>query len=164
MKLIPAITVAATLAMSNTAAAQMAAAAPGPHLLVYKTKKDYRQLVPVMLSDDKKSIVSYPDPQDIRVVGSAITPTSLKDGYLMDNRGIGENVAFLNITYKQYAKLKTAPEIEKLYSLIKDKDPLVMLCDCGLKQSFKDPKADVNKLIAGKRLTTKCKVLKQAGK
>lgn len=37
---------------------------PGPQALIYKTKKDYTNLVPVLLSDDKTEIVSYPNPRD----------------------------------------------------------------------------------------------------
>ena len=33
---------------------------PGPQTIVYKTKKDYYNLVPVLLSDDKTEIISYP--------------------------------------------------------------------------------------------------------
>src|ERR1035437_8899341 len=80
-------------------------AVPGPHLLVYKTKADYRKLVPVILSAGKSTIVSYPDPQDLRLGGDKILPAKLHKGYLMDNRGIAENVAFLKITYQQFAGL-----------------------------------------------------------
>jgi hypothetical protein len=162
MKLIPGIILSVFLTSGFSPANAQSAGAPGPHLLVYKTKKDYRQLVPVLLSDDRKSIVSYPDPSDIKAQGTTAIPTQLKSGYLIDNRGIGENVAFLKMSYKEYAKLKSVPTVEKLYGMIKDKDPLIMLCDCGLKRTFKNPKAEVNAMIDKKTLLTKCKVLKQA--
>jgi len=146
----------AAMASTVCVAAQMAGAT-GPHLLVYKTRKDYRNLVPVQLSADKKSIISYPAPEDIRAMGNAILPTKLKKGYLMDNRGIGADVAFLDITYKQYAQLKAAPTTDKLYALIKDKAPLAMLCDCGLKSTYSNPAKEINALIAANKLEEKCK-------
>ena len=56
----------------------------GPNILVYKTKKDYRKLVPVILSEDKSQIVSYPDPHDIKTGGDHMLPITLHKGYLMD--------------------------------------------------------------------------------
>lgn len=162
MKLSHIFSIVVCMSAGTTIANAQMAGAPGPHLLVYKTKKNYRTLVPILLTDDKKSIITYPDPQDIRLGGSDIIPAKLKQGYLMDNRGIGENVAFLNISYKKYGKLKTAPTITQLQGMIKDSNPLVVLYDCGLKQSYKDPVAEINKLISNDQLPGKCKVLKQA--
>ena len=69
--------------------------ASGPPVLVYKTKANYNNLVPVILSDGKTEIVSYPHPKDL-IKGSRFPlPFILNDGYLLDNRGIGKNVAFL---------------------------------------------------------------------
>lgn len=129
----------------------------GPHLLVYKTRKNYRNLVAVQLSADKKTIISYPAPEDVKAMGNAILPTTLKQGYLIDNRGIDANVAFLDITYKQYAKLKSAPAVDKLYAMIKDKAPLTLLCDCGLKSTYAHPEEDINTLLAANKLKEKCK-------
>lgn len=64
-------------------------------VIVYKTKSDYFNLVPVVLSDDKSKIISYPSPTDIN---SSLLPTKLKNGYLIDNKGIQPNVAFLSFT------------------------------------------------------------------
>ncbi|MBE2289542.1 MAG: hypothetical protein IAE95_08315 [Chitinophagaceae bacterium] len=132
---------------------------PGPHLIVYKTKKNYRDQVPVLLSDDKSSIISYPAPADIKAMGKKVYPTTLTSGYLIDNRGIGTNVAFLKLSYSEYAKLKTVPTVDKLYKMIKDKDPITEMCDCGLKMSFKEPQKEVNVLIKAGELRRKCKVL-----
>jgi len=125
----------------------------GPHVLVYKTKKDYSRKVPVLLSADKKSIVSYPHPQDIRKKnGQYPEPVKLKKGYLLDKRGIGPNVAFLKISYAQYAALQQAPPMDTLWSWIIDKDPLTVLYDCGSRYDFKDPVADLNRMISNGRL------------
>ena len=87
-------------------------------------------------------------------------PTPLKNGYLIDNKGIFPNVAFLNLTYDDYAKLKDVPSLEKLYALIIDKDPLIELCDCGKRNSFDDIIKQLNQLIEENKLSTKCKKFK----
>lgn len=154
-----ATTIMALLDSGRVEAQMLGASTPGPHLLVYKTRSDYRQLVPVLLSADKKTIVSYPDPSDIRRGGKRILPGELKEGYLVDNRGIGMNVAFLNITYKKYAKLKEPPSQEKMMRMIKDADPLTALCDCGLKANFKEPVKEVNVMIDKNELPKRCEVM-----
>ncbi len=131
----------------------------GPHLLVYKTKKDYHNLVPVILSPDRSKIVSYPDPHDLVAAGHGILPSALHKGYLLDNKGIGINTAFLKLTYHDYEHLKNAPTTDELYRMIIDKDPLVVLCDCGMKSSFKNPAKQINQLIDRKELLKKCKSL-----
>jgi hypothetical protein len=131
---------------------------PGPPALVYKTKANYNNLVPVVLSDDKKTVTSYPDPTDIK--GNYSLPTILNNGYLLDNRGVEKNVAFLKLTYEEYSKLKSAPSPKELYNLIIDKDPLTELCDCGNKNEYTDITKQLNKLIDSNTLKTKCKKIK----
>jgi len=129
----------------------------GPQLLVYKTKGNYNNLVPVMLSEDRTQIVSYPHPKDL-ITGSGFPiPMNLNDGYLLDNRGIGKNVAFLNITYKEYSQLKEVPLLKELYKRIIDTDPLIELCNCGLKKETIRQTSQLNKLIDKKKLRTICK-------
>lgn len=134
--------------------------AAGPPVLVYKTKSDYNNLVPVILSDDKTKILSYPHPGDIKSGNSSPLPDVLNNGYLLDNRGIGKNVAFLKITYEEYAKLEAAPDIQELFKLLLDKDPLTELCNCGLKTAFTDQKLQLNTLINANKIRTSCKVIK----
>lgn len=131
------------------------------HVFVYKTTKDYRQLVPVILSDNNDSVISYPDPQVIKKRGSTAFPTPMRGGYLMNNTPIGEHMAFLDITYKDYAKLKEPPTPEKLYGMIKDKNPLTYLCDCGIRQFYDNAKLNISSFIAKKQLHKKCKVIKE---
>lgn len=133
---------------------------PGPQTLVYKTSKDYSNLVPVILSDDKTKIIAYPHPSDLVVDGSYATPTLLSGGYLLDNRGIGKNVAFLRLNYEEYASLKELPTLEELYSYIIDKNPLTELCNCGNRAAFKDVERELNALIESGELRTTCKVVK----
>lgn len=131
-----------------------------PPTLVYKTKANYNNLVPVLLSDDKTEIISYPHPSDLKVGNVLALPTLLKNGYLLDNRGIGINVAFLKLTYEEYSKLENVPSLKELYELIIDKEPLVELCNCGNSKAFTDKKEQLNKVISSKKLRATCKTIK----
>ena len=86
--------------------------------VVYKTSKDYSAFVPVILSADKKEIVSYPAPTDVYYRGKLAYPVALKNGYCLDIRGINEYAAFTDFTYQEYAALKTAPTKEELMKRI----------------------------------------------
>ncbi len=129
-------------------------------VVVYKTKKDYRNLVPVTLSDDKSKIVSYPDPKDFTSGSHNWLPGLLHKGYLLDNRGINKNVAYIKLTYNQYANLKRTPTIPELYAMIIDKDPLTEYWDCGQRKDYKDRVKKLNKLIDTKKIKTVCKSVK----
>jgi hypothetical protein len=133
---------------------------PGPPTLVYKTKADYNNLVPVILSDDKTKIVSYPHPSDVKTESGFLLPVLLNGGYLLDTKGIGKNVAFLKMTYEEYSKLGNTPPLVELYNQIIDKDPLTELCDCGNKKAFTDIINQLNYLIDNKKLRSVCKVVK----
>jgi len=149
--------------IANSAIAQHMSTGPArPHLQVYKTRADYRNLVPVILSDDKSKIVSYPAPQDIKAGGTQLLPAALHKGYLLDNRGIGTNTAFINMTWEKYAALSAAPSADELFSMIKDKNPIITLCDCGKKSAFKHPAVEMNRLIDSKQLLKHCTVIKNS--
>jgi len=117
------------------------------HALVYKTTKDYSKNVPVNMNADKTEIASYPAPSDIYYQGNLAYPTKLENGYLLDNRGIGPNVAFLSYTYEEYSALKQAPDKETLIKSIIDKNPLVELWDCGTRDYGNDEINVMNALI-----------------
>jgi hypothetical protein len=128
----------------------------GLPVLVYKTKGDYRNYVPVLLSEDKSKIVTYPDPKDIRSGNRA--PSILANGYLLDNRGIGKRVAFLRVTYAVYGQLPEAPTMVELEDMILDKNPLIELYDCGSRNQYKNLEADLNAIIQNGALSTQCKL------
>ena len=128
---------------------------PGPRCIVYKTRADYSQFVPVTLSPDKSKIVSYPDVKDIYFNGQLAYPTRLIDGYLLDNRGIGPDVAFLKLTYAEYSKLAGVPLVGELFKLILDKDPLTRMYECGLRSQYKDPAEAMDQLIRSGELKHK---------
>lgn len=128
----------------------------GPTTFIYKTKGDYYNNVPVILSDDKTVIVSYPHPKDVYYKGELAYPVQLEDGYLLDNRGISVNVAFLNMTYEVYSKLEKTPAVDSLFVMIIDNNPLIELYDCGNRYQYKDEVVELNKMIKKKQLV-KCK-------
>jgi len=134
--------------------------APGPHVFVYKTRTDMSDMVPVILSPDGSSIASYPDPSDLRGASGPPLPTALHKGYLLDNRGINAHVAFVTISYRAYAALQAPPSVRELMGMIKDKDPLTELCDCGIKNAYTDLEHQMNQLIDDGTLRTKCKVVR----
>lgn len=131
-----------------------------PPTVVYKTKGNYNNLVPVLLSVNKSEIISYPHPNDLKVGDVLSLPTPLSEDYLLDNRGIGPNVAFLKLSYEDYSKLENAPTLKELYELIIDKDPLTELCICENMKMFKDKTSQLNKLIMAKNLKTTCQQIK----
>ena len=115
--------------------------------IVYKTSKDYSNLVPVIMNDKKTIIISYPAPTDIFYSNKLARPTELKNGYLLDNRGISKNVVFLKYTYEEYSKLTQAPSLKELILNIADKYPLTEMIYCGPKNQYKNPVNDMNALI-----------------
>ncbi len=126
-----------------------------PPVIIYKTTKDYYKNVPVAMSEDKSSIVSYPDITDVFYQGEPAYPTRLAGGYLLDNRGIGINSAFIKYTYEEYSRLSATPSPETLYNLIIDKNPFteIYLLTC------KKDTSEINKLIFS-GLKENCKKIK----
>lgn len=124
----------------------------GPAAIIYKTKADYSKNVPVTLSADKSHIVSYPAAQDVYFNGVLAYPTPLAKGFLLDNRGITANSAFLKLTYEEYARLNPVPGLEDLYKLIIDKDPFIEIYNLGTRRRFTNETHDINLLIEKHRL------------
>ncbi len=123
---------------------------PGPKAIIYQTTKDYSKNVPIMLSEDKKTIESYPDIKDVFYDGKLAFPTLLATGYLLDNRGIGINVAFIAMTYEEYSKLPKTPNTDELWKQIIDKDPIKTMYSCGLRSSYGNAVDELNsKIISG---------------
>lgn len=135
-----------------------AIASTGPDAIIYMTKADYDQLVPVTLNVDKTDIVAYPAPGDLKYKGKVATPTKLANGFLLDNRGINENVAFINITYEDYMALSKTPSKEELMGLIVDYDPLVEMYNCGKRALYDDAAAELNAVIESGDLSSFSKI------
>jgi len=117
------------------------------HAIVYKTTKDFSNLIPVTMDDKRTKIISYPAPSDIYYQGKLAKPTPLKNGYWLDNRGINQNTVFVNYSYEAYSQLKNAPSNEELISKIVEKFPFIELIDCGPRSQFKNEVVDLNSLI-----------------
>ena len=81
-----------------------------PKAVIYKTNGDFADKVPVTLSADRKTIISFPAPAD--VVNRQ--PVKLAEGFYLDNKGISSNTAFTHYTYSQYAALSKAPSLSQL--------------------------------------------------
>jgi len=119
----------------------------GPPAIIYKTKEDYADKVPVTLSEDKSEIANYPGIKDVFYKGELAYPTNLNDGFLLDNRGLDKNSAFLNITYEEYSKLEKVPSLVEFNEMILDKDPFTEMYHCGSKFDYKDIIAELNEII-----------------
>jgi len=126
----------------------------GPPVIIYKTDEKNFDKVPVTLSGDKLSIVSYPGIKDVYYKGELAYPTKLNNGYLLDNRGIDINSAFINLTYEQYAALESVPPIEELYDMIIDKEPFIEMYHGGSKYNYQDLVKELNEMIDSDKLDT----------
>ncbi len=118
-----------------------------PPLIIYKTKNDYSDKVPVILSEDKSKITSYPAASDLIRNGELTLPVELHDGFLLDKRGINQNVAFLDISYGTFTKAMRVYTVQQLYDMIIDKDPLTEMYDCGNKTEYKNEEEELNAII-----------------
>jgi hypothetical protein len=92
-----------------------------PRIIIYKTKADYSNLVPLAMDNSKSKIVSFPDPRD---VNAKKRPTHLANGYLLDNFGIGKNVVYTDYTYEAYMALEKVPSLDELKKHIIEYNPL----------------------------------------
>jgi len=126
-------------------------------VVMYKTKSNYNQLVPVRLSEDKSQIISYPHPKDVMLGKTILEPVVLNDGYLMDRIGIGENVAYLGITLMEYSQLQEPMPISEMLKIIVDNDPLKLICNCGPKTA-EISISKLQEMIQQHRVNDFCKV------
>ncbi|MBE0647863.1 MAG: hypothetical protein IH596_08770 [Bacteroidales bacterium] len=127
--------------------------------IIYKTKADYKTYVPVSLSRDKTWITSYPDVADIRAQGQSAYPEELTNGFLLDNRGIGPDVAFLSVTYEAFAKQPKNPNADDLFRQLLEKDPLLEMYQCGHRNQYNDIIRELNEMIDSGKLS-ECKKIK----
>lgn len=134
--------------------------APGPPTIVYKTIEDVNDLVPVLLNEEKTRIISYPSKNDIKTGVNYKTPTVLKQGWLLDEKGINQNVAFLSLNYIEYSKLDSLPSIDSMFKLIVNFNPIDKMCNCGNRISIPNPIEQLNELIESDRIEKVCKVIK----
>lgn len=116
-------------------------------VIVYKTTEDFSNRVPVTMNREKTQIISYPDPSDLLSGNQLTLPTVLINGYLLDNRGISENVVFLKYTYLEYSQLSSVPTLEQLKQSILSLYPLLEIFQCGHHSDYKNLIPELNQLI-----------------
>lgn len=107
-------------------------------IIIYRTKADYSQLVPITLSEDGQQVVSYPAPTDLMRGQDYTLPTPLADGWLLDNRGITPHSVFIRLSYAEYGALERSPSTEELLQLVVDPNPFVSIVLCD-RQQIDDP-------------------------
>lgn len=135
-----------------------ALAQPGhslPHAIVYKTSADIKDLVAVQLSVDGSKISSYPAPTD---VAAQPAPVKLGNGYWLSKAGVSERTAFLRMTRKEYSQLKDAPPATELFKMIKERNPMTELWDCGIQGEVSEK--TLKDVVRKKQLAKKCKRIK----
>jgi len=140
--------------VKNVEEKEIMSAATPPPMVVYKTRVNYNNFVHIGLSEDKSKVMSYPDPKDVYYNGQLAYPTELSDGYLLDNRGIFLDSAFLNITFEEYSKLDKAPSVQEILDMVIDDNPLLELYSCGARGS--DAVEKMNEIIDNNQLDTIC--------
>ena len=123
--------------------------ATGP-VVIYKTGKDYRGHVSVQLSEDGRSVIAYPGPDDVVVQG----PVELANGYLL-KRMVGN--AFISLSIEDYANADFSYSAEELYDLVIDKKPFLEIYDCS--ECSSEDTASINQLIREGELH-RCKSLR----
>lgn len=123
-----------------------------PPVVIYKTKGNYNDLVPVGFDSASGRIISYPAPTDIKIGGELMTPLKLRDGFLLDRRGIGPNSVFLDITYSEYAAYAGSPDADTLVRHIRFRSPFEAIYNCGCAYSYKNPEKQINEIIKKNRL------------
>ncbi|MFH1119711.1 MAG: hypothetical protein V1775_07790 [Bacteroidota bacterium] len=132
---------------SHLSESQNPAKVTGPQVVIYKTKDNYFQHVPVILSKDKKSLISYPAPSDVFYNGDLAYPVKLESDFLLDRRGINEGCAFLKWTYYEYSRLDHTPTQAEFMKMMLETDPITELYYCGKRSNFKDIEAELNQVI-----------------
>ena len=123
------------------------AAAQAP-IVIYKTRGDYRELVPIQLSADGSTVVSYPSRYDLGKPGAFLTPLLLDGGYLVDRRGVGLHTAFLKLSYEEYYALPNDPSMAELLNWVLDREPLTFLAVCDRSYFTTKSKEEFERYIA----------------
>lgn len=122
--------------------------------VIYKTKKEYSNLVPIQLSEDKQTIISYPAREDLVQYGSK-NAMQLKNGYLLDLVGVSKNTVFTAFTLDEYQKMHT-PSLEDFKINIIDRDPFSEMYMCTQNYTV----AELEKMIQDSSFISLCTKVK----
>ncbi len=116
-----------------------------PQAVIYQMNGAWQDFVPVTLSTDGSSLVSFPAVTDIN---DSQRPIELADEWWLDCRGISPPTAFTGYTYTRYAALSETPSPKTLLaSLLPDaRITRIVKLPMTLNQARKDIPA-VNNLI-----------------
>lgn len=87
-------------------------AAMMPKAVIYRTSAPSASLVPVTLGPDGK-LISYPAPTDL-----GAEPATLRDGWMLDTRGISDGTRFTRWTYSEYRSLSAAPSPAEILAAV----------------------------------------------
>jgi len=126
-KTLKTLLVIVALVLSDTSCGWLRIPGPAAHnapVVVYKTRKDYRDLVTVQLSADGRTITAFPAPYD----AAGQKPIQLENGYLL-KRMVGD--AYLSLTIDEYAGAGHIYSKEGLLRLVIDRDPYLEKYDCS---------------------------------
>jgi hypothetical protein len=117
-------------------------------VVIYKTRTNHYHQVPITLNEGKDKVSSFPHPSDLFYEGKLALPVKLKDGFLLDRRGISIHTAFTSYTYEVYSKLDAPPSPEELLKSVIDSDPFEVFYDCGKAGSYNNLVKELNQKIA----------------
>lgn len=124
-------------------------------MVIYKTRSDYSQWLPVQLDASRTKIIQYPSPNDIYYRDTLAVPTTLHDGYLLDNMGLNANSAYTDIALTEYDKVIS---LDSLMSRVLDRYPFLEMYICGNRSIESEPIEKVNFIIDQNALN-KCTVV-----
>lgn len=122
-------------------------------VMIYKTRADYTLHVPVTMTQDRKSVASYPAPSDVFYAGDLAIPVKLEDGFFLDRRGVNELSAFTKWTYYEYSRLQKTPTQAEIMNMLLDTDPFTEMYFCGKRSDFNNLVEDLNKIIKKGKLS-----------
>jgi len=121
---------------------------PDSPLVIYKTRADYSQFVPVRMNANRTEIIKAPHPSEFIHQGRLSLPVAINQGYWIDNIGISPDVAYLRFTIENYSKLDEPLPVEIMLRYILDAYPLLEMYQCGYRYEYRDIFSEVNVLVA----------------
>lgn len=119
-------------------------------VIIYKTRFNYYNFVPVTMNKEKTEIMSYPAKEDLLLDSMFTLPIPLESGFMLDKRGINAQSAFLNMPYLEYYQMKEIPRVDSLFNMIKDADPFEEIYDCGAATDYSDVVKELKQKIKEK--------------
>lgn len=120
----------------------------GQPLIIYKTRANYKTRVGIeLMKDDTYQVVSYPSQDDIYRSGRYAYPIELNKGYLLDQQGINQRVAFLSLSQNEYVNLDTTIDSDFVKLKILDNNPLKEMYFCGNYNQISRDSSLVDRLI-----------------